>query len=141
MIFRKLINKLKNKTIPQPKQMNMGVKIVELARELNCLYVNERNRIGITSGIVYFSNHPYNHNKSLWYNVMKSCYAVLGYVDDEKQYKLVFKNFYRCPQEEMTTERYFTDYEEFKHEYIKCLDGYYKYMEDYYLTEVEKDFK
>ena len=139
MIFRNLINKLKNKT--KPKQMNMGVKIVELARELNCLYVTERNQIGITSGIIYFSNKPYIQNKSFFFNVMKSFYAVIGYVENEKQYKLVFKNFYRCPKEEMTTERYFTDYEKFKNEYIKCLNSYHKYLEDYYLKEVEKDFQ
>ena len=139
MIFRNLINKLKNKT--KHKQMNMGVNIVELARELNCLYVTERNQIGITSGIIYFSNKPYIQNKSFFFNVMKSFYAVIGYVENEKQYKLVFKNFYRCPKEEMTTERYFTDYEKFKNEYIKCLNAYHKYLEDYYLKEVEKDFQ
>ncbi len=139
MIFRNLINKFKNKT--KPIQMNMGVKIVELARELNCLYVNERNQIGITSGIIYFSNKPYIQNKSLWFNVMKSFYAVIGYVENERQYKLVFKNFYRCPKEEMTTERCFTDFEKFKHEYIKCLNAYHKYLEDYLLKEINEDFK
>jgi hypothetical protein len=139
MIFRNLINKLKKET--KPKKMNLGVRIVELARELNCLYVNERNQIGITSGIIYFSNNPYIPTKSLMFNVMKSFYAVIGYVENEKQYKLIFKNFYRCPEEKMTTERYFTDYEEFKQEYIKCLNDYHKYLEDYYLNEIEQDFK
>lgn len=96
--------------------MNLGVRIVELARELNCIYVNERNHVGITSGIIYFSNKPYIPTNSLWGNLIKSCYAVVGYVDNENKFKLIFKNFYRCPEEEMTTERYFTDYEEFKQE-------------------------
>ena len=139
MIFRNLFNKIKKET--EPKKMNLGVRIVELARELNCLYVNERNQIGITSGIIYFSDKPYIPTKSLWFNVMKSFYAVIGYVENEKQYKLVFKNFYRCPKEEMTTERYFTDYEKFKHEYIKCLNAYYKYLNDYLINQANEDFK
>jgi hypothetical protein len=121
--------------------MNMGVKIVELARELNCLYVYERNHIGITSGIIYFSNKPYIQNESFWLNVMNSFYAVIGYVENETQYKLVFKNFYRCPKEEMTTERYFTDYEEFKQEYIKCLNAYHKYLNDYLINQANEDFQ
>lgn len=136
MIFRNLFNKVKKET--RPKKMNLGVRIVELARELNCIYVTERNQIGITSGIIYFSEKQYITTKSLWYNLIKSCYAVIGYVENETQYKLVFKNFYRCPEDVMTTERYFTDYEEFKQEYIKCLNDYHMYLEEYLLKKLKR---
>lgn len=139
MIFRNLFNKAKKQT--KPKQMNLGVRIVELARELNCLYVNEHYYFESTSGVIYFSNNTYIPTKSLWYNLIKSCYAVVGFVDNENKFKLVFKNFYRCPEEEMTTEHSFTNYEEFKHEYIKCVNDYHMYLEEYLLKEINEDFK
>lgn len=139
MIFRNFFNKVKKQT--KPKKMNLGVRIVELARELNCIYVNENYYLENTSGVIYFSNLPYIPTQSLWCNLIKSCYAVVGYVDNENKFKLIFKNFYRCPEEEMTTERYFTDYEEFKQEYIKCLNDYHKYLEEYLIKEIKKDFQ
>lgn len=138
MIFRNLFKKVKKET--KPKKMNLGVRIVELARELNCIYVNEQYEFESTKGIIYFSNKPYIPTKSFGFNLIKSFYAVVGYVEDDK-FKLVYKNYYRCPEEEMTTEHSFTDYEEFKQKYTKCLNDYHKYLEKYLLKEINEDFK
>ena len=51
MIFRNFFNKVKKQT--KPKKMNLGVRIVELARELNCIYVNENYYLENTSGVIY----------------------------------------------------------------------------------------
>lgn len=138
MIFRDLFNQVKKQT--RPKKMNLGVRIVELARELNCLYITEHYNLESTSGIIYFSNKPYIPTKSLWFNLIKSCYVVIGYVEHE-QFKLILKNFYRYPEEEMTAEKSFTNYEEFKQEYIKCLNDYHKSFEEYLIKEIKKDFQ
>ena len=138
MIFRNFFNKMKKQT--RPKKMNLGVRIVELARELNCIYVTDDYLLENTSGIIFYSNKPYIQTHTLWYNLLKSNYAVVGYVKDE-QFKLIFKNFYFLPDKEMTIERYYTDFDEFKQEYIKCINDYHKYLEEYLIKEANKDFK
>lgn len=143
MIFRKLINKFKNKkNIEAPNQyMESDVQLSALAQELNCVFV-PRNNLDPSSGKIYFSNKPYDYSRSLAFNAIKSWYVICGWVQRDGRYNLIIKNVNSIFNKNiMCDEQKFTNYDDFKKEFIKHIKAFDTNKQEHDLHLINMDFK
>lgn len=140
MIFRNLIKfKKRNKEAPILSRES-DVQLSALARELNCVFIIEK--LDQPSGKIYFCNKPYDFSKSLPYNAIKSWYVVCGWVDKDGRYNLIIKNVNNIFNNKiMSIEQKFTNYDDFKKEFIKHLNAFDTNKQEYDLHLINMDIK
>ena len=142
MIFRKLINKFKERNnfeAPIPPEES-DVQMAALARELNCVFV-PRNKLDPSSGKIYFCNKPYDFSHSFAYNAIKCWYVVTGWIERDGKYNLIIKNVNNIyNKQNMCIEQKFTDYKDFKKEFIKHLNAFDTNKQEYDLHLINMDF-
>lgn len=144
MIFRNLINKYKERKNEAPIPLRESdVQIAALAKELNCVYVVERKfKSDQESGKIYFCNKPYDFTRSFAYNAIKSWYVVCGWVQRDGRYNLMIKNVNNiCNKKNMCIEQKFTNYDDFKKEFIKHLNAFDTNKQEYDLHLINMDIK
>ena len=140
MIFRNLINKFKEKKNEAPILMESDVQMAALARELNCVFV-PRNKLDPSSGRIYFCNKPYDYSHSYAYNAIKSWYVVCGCVQRDGKYNLTIKNVNNIfNNKDMCIIQKFTNYKDFKKEFIKHLNAFDTNKQEYDLHLINMDF-
>lgn len=142
MIFRNLINKYKEKKnfeAPKPPRES-DYQIAALAQELNCVFIARKSNLDPTSGKIYFCNKPYDYSRSHAYNAIKSWYVVCGWVLSDGRYSLIVKNVNNIyNKQNMCIEQKFTNYDDFKKEFIKHLNAFDTNKQEYDLHLINMD--
>ena len=140
-----MFHKEVNVTTIEPSEADR--KIVKLAEELGCGWfdfdkrlVDKRLEIEQESIAILFAPNGCDKNLSLYRNLLKQFYAVVGYLCYNK-YKIIWKNLFDSNKLPASTKFEFDTFEEFKTHFIGFMKMYKEYLIEEKMNSINKDFE